>query len=132
MFTILLILTWSLRYPQKTGVKIKKGMRWNRKLRHLCTLVMGLPENSMRRLSTVFLVIKKNSFLILYFLLSRDYWILLIYPSYGSNSRKRYTLRLFSMCLERRVLEVALPGRKWNTYGTGFPGGPGVGGNYTN
>ena len=36
-------------------------------------------------------------------------------PSYGSNSRKRYTLRLLSMCLEDgEVLEVVLPGRGTN------------------
>ena len=33
-------------------------------------------------------------------------------PSYGSDFRKRYTLTLISVCLEKGgVLEVSLPGR---------------------
>ena len=38
-------------------------------------------------------------------------------PSYGSNSKKRCTLRLLSMCLEEGgVLEIVLPGSGQTTY----------------
>ena len=55
-------------------------------------------------------------------------------PSYGSKSKKMYTLTLLSMCLgEVEVLEVVLHGRWANDLSWGknyFPGGPGVSGNY--
>ena len=55
-------------------------------------------------------------------------------PSYGSKSKKMYTLRLLSMCPgEVEVLEVVLHGRRANDLSWGknyFPGRPGVDGNY--
>ena len=55
--------------------------------------------------------------------------------SYGSNSQKRYTLRLLLMCLEEeRVLQFFLSGRGANDLPWRrkcLPGGLGLGGNYT-
>ena len=55
LFTILSILMiWWFRYPRKR-VGNRKRVRWNRPLRYLCTLVLGLQENFMQSLS-VFLL----------------------------------------------------------------------------
>ena len=42
------------------------------------TSVLGFQENYVQTQSAVYLVIRKNNFCKLYFLLSRDYWISLI------------------------------------------------------
>ena len=54
-------------------------------------------------------------------------------PSYGSNSRKRYKLRLLSMGLEKEgVLKVVPPRRGQMAYfGEGFAWGQEVRGNNT-
>ena len=69
----------------------QKGMRWNR-LRYLCILCIGVSRkfyaNSVSFVKSLFSFIP---------------WLLTFpdLPSYNSNSRKRYTLRILSKCLGR-------------------------------
>ena len=73
-------------------------------MRHLVYFVLGFQENSMQKAVCflVILVIKG----ILKALFSFISWLLNFseLPNYGSNSRKRYTLRLLSKCLVRSSL----------------------------
>ena len=77
----------------------QKRMRWNRGLRH--HLYWGFKKILCKAclLFNCFLVIKG----ILKALFTFIPWLLNLsdLPNYGSNLRKRYTLRLFSKCLER-------------------------------
>ena len=75
----------------------QKRMGWNRGLRHLCILCIGASRKFFAKpvcFLIVFLVIKG----ILKALFSFIPWLLNFsdLPNYGSNSRKRYTLRLKS------------------------------------
>ena len=74
----------------------QKRMRYKRGLRHLCILCIEVSRKFY------FLVIKG----ILKALFSFIPWLLNFsdLPNYGSNSRKRYTLRLLSKCLVRSTL----------------------------
>ena len=77
-------------------------MRWNRGLRHLCILCIGVSRTFYAKaclLFNCFLVIKG----ILKALFSFIPWLLNFsdLPNSGSNSRKRYTLRLLPKCLVR-------------------------------
>ena len=91
----------------------QKRMRWNRGLRHLCILCIGVSRTFYAKaclLFNCFLVIKG----ILKALFSFIPWLLNFsdLPNYGSNSRKRYTLTLLSKCLVRSTLpliEVKVP-----------------------
>ena len=104
MFTILLVLTWGLRYFWKTG-NIKKSVRWNRGLRHF---YRGFEKITCKACLLFYfycpLVIKRIIRVLFAFipwsLNSSDL------PSYGSNSRKRYTIRLLSLCLGRSTLPL--------------------------
>ena len=83
----------------------QKRMRWNRGLRHLCILWIEVSRRFYAKpvcFLIVFLVIKG----ILKALFSFIPWLLNFshLPNYGSNSRKRYTLRLLSKCLVRSTL----------------------------
>ena len=78
----------------------QKRMRWNRGLRHLCILCIGVSRKFYLKaclLFNCFLVIKR----IVKVLFSFIPWLLNFtdLPNYGSNSRKIYTLRLLSKCL---------------------------------
>ena len=81
-------------------------MCWDRGLRHLCicTLYWGLKKILCKAclLLNCFLVIKE----ILKALFSFIPWLLNFsdLPNYGSNLRKRYTLRLLLKCLVRSTL----------------------------
>ena len=83
----------------------QKRMRWNRGLRHLCILWIEVSRRFYAKpvcFLIVFLVIKgilKALFSFIPWLLNFSYS-----PNYGSNSRKRYTLRLLSKCLVRSTL----------------------------
>ena len=97
----LLVLTWGLRYFWQKG-NIREKVRWNRGLSHPCTLCIGVSRKFYAKtvcFFIVFLLIKR----ILRALFSFIPWLLNFsdLPGYGSNSRKRYTLRLLSMCLRR-------------------------------
>ena len=89
---------------------------WNRGYRHLWTLVLEVEGNFMQGLFfTTFWVTKKIA---LKALLTCTFIRSLLnsfdLPSYSSESRKRYTLRLLLMCPE--VLEEGFscfPGRDW-------------------
>ena len=76
----------------------QKRMRWNRGFRYLCILYRGFKKVLCKAclLFNCFLVIKGILFL--------DYWTFSHLPNYGSNSSKRYTLRLLSKCLVRNTL----------------------------
>ena len=82
-----------------------KRMHWNRGLRHLCILCIGVSRKFYAKaclLFNCFLVIKeilKASFSFIPWLLNFSDLL-----NYGSNSRKRYTLRLLPKCLERSTL----------------------------
>ena len=83
----------------------QKRMRYNRGLRHLCILCIEVSRKFYAKpvcFLIVFLVIKG----ILKALFSFIPWLLNFsdLPNYGSNSRKRYTLRLLSKCLVRSTL----------------------------
>ena len=73
---------------------VRKRVRWNRGFRHLCRLRIGVLENSMQS-RTVFLLFFGN------IPNSKSSWLLNSCDllSYGSNLRKRYILRLLSMCV---------------------------------
>ena len=81
---------------------------WNRGLRHLCILCIGVSRKFYICKACLpfncFLVIKG----ILKALFSFIPWLLNFsdLPNYGSNSRKRYTLRLLSKCLGRSTLSL--------------------------
>ena len=82
----------------------QKRVHWNRGLRHLCILCIGASRKFSAKtlLFNCFLVIKG----ILKALFTFIPWLLNFsdLPNYGSNSRKRYTLRLLSKCLVRSTL----------------------------
>ena len=82
----------------------QKRMRYNRGLRHLYALHWGFKKIICKDCLpfNCFLVIKG----ILKALFSFILWLLNFsdLPNYGSNSRKRYTLRLLSKCLVRSIL----------------------------
>ena len=78
----------------------QKRMRYNRGLRHLCILCIEVSRKFYVKpvcFLIVFLVIKGILKALFYFIP----WLL---NFYGSNSRKRYTLRLLSKCLVRSTL----------------------------
>ena len=91
----------------------QKRMRYSRGLRHLCILciVLRFQENLFKvcLLLNYFLVIKG----ILKTLFSSIPWLLNFFdlPNYGSNSRKRYTIRLLSKCLVRSTLLPIIEGK---------------------
>ena len=83
----------------------QKRMRWNRGLRHLCILCIGVSRKFYAKVCLpfiCFLVIKG----ILKALFSFIPWLYNFsdLPNYGSNSRKRYKLRLLPKCLVRSTL----------------------------
>ena len=85
---------------EKKGTSEKDAL--NEGLRHLCILCIGVSRKFYAApvyFLIVFLVIKG----ILKALFSFFPWLLNLsdLPNYGSNSRKRYTLRLLSKCLGR-------------------------------
>ena len=83
----------------------QKRMCYNRGLRHLCILCIEVSRKFYVKpvcFLIVFLVIKgilKALFYFIPWLLNFSDW-----PNYGSNSRKRNTLRLLSKCLVRSTL----------------------------
>ena len=81
----------------------QKRMRWNRGWGNLYTLYWGFRKILCKvcLLFNCFLVIKG----ILKALFSFIPWLLNFsdLPNYGSNSRKRYTLKLLSKCLGRSI-----------------------------
>ena len=86
----------------------QKRMRWNRGLRHLCILCFGVSRKFCAK-PVCFLIVfwlKK----ILKALFSFIPWLLKFsdLPSYGSNLRKRYTLRLLSKGLGRSIPPIVL------------------------
>ena len=85
--------------------KHQKRMHWNRGLRDLCILCIGFSRKFYAKaclLFNCFLVTKR----ILKALFSFIPWLLNFsdLPNYGSNSRKRYILRLLLKCLVRSTL----------------------------
>ena len=98
----MLLLTWGLRHFWKR--EHQKRMRWYRGLRHLCILYVGASRKLYAKpvcFLVFFLVIKE----ILRVLFTFIPWLLSFYdlPGYGSNSSRRYTLRLLSKCLGRSI-----------------------------
>ena len=101
----------------------QKRMRWNRGLRHLCILCIEVSRKCYAKpvclLYNYFLVIEG----ILKAFFSFIPWLLHFsdLPNYGSNSRKRYALRLLPKCLVRNTLplEVKVPPTLW--YPLWFP-----------
>ena len=101
----------------------QKRMRWNRGLRHLCILCIEVSRKCYAKpvslLYNYFLVIEG----ILKAFFSFIPWLLHFsdLPNYGSNSRKRYALRLLSKCLVRNTLplEVKVSPTLW--YPLWFP-----------
>ena len=84
--------------------KHQKKMCWNRGLRHLSILCIGVSRKLYAKsvyFFNCFLVVKgiRKAF-------SFIPWLLNFFdlPNYGSNSRKRHTLRLLSKCLARSTL----------------------------
>ena len=96
----LLVLTWGLRYFWKRG-NIRKGCVEIEDWGTSVYFVLRFQENSMQSLP-YFLVTKG----ILKALFSFIPWLMNFsdLPNYGSNSWKRYTLRLLSKCLLRGTL----------------------------
>ena len=87
----------------------QRRMRWNRGLRHLYILCIGVSKKFYAKaclLFNCFLVIKG----ILKALFSFIPWLLNFsdLPNYGSKSRKRYTLRLLSKCLGRSIPSLSV------------------------
>ena len=84
----------------------QKRMRYNRGLRHLCILCSKVS----RKFCICKVCLPFNCFWvikgILKALFSFIHWLLNFsdLPNHGSNSRKRYTLRLLSKCLVRNTL----------------------------
>ena len=84
----------------------QKRMRWNRGLRHLCILCIEVS----RKFYICKACLPFNCFLVIKGILKALFffipWLLNFsdLPNYGSNSRKRYTLRLLSKCLVRSTL----------------------------
>ena len=100
----MLVLTWGLRHFWKRG-NIRKGSvkieDWDTPVYFL----LSSQENSMQSLSAFsFMLIKE----ILTALFSFIPWLLNFsdLSNYGSNSRKRYTVRLLSKCLVRNTLSL--------------------------
>ena len=93
----LLVLTWRLIYFWKRG-NIRKGCVGIEDWGIFVYFVLGLQENSMQKLSAFWFLFgyKRNSksFIYLHSLIIEFLW----FATYGSNSRKRYTLRLLSKC----------------------------------
>ena len=79
----------------------QKRMCYNRGLRHLCILCIEVSRKSCLPFNC-FLVIKGIPKALFSFIS----WLLNFsdLPNYGSNSRKRYTLRLLPKCLVRSTL----------------------------
>ena len=103
LFTIFLV----LRYFWKRG-NIKIRMCWNREMRHLC--ILGVSRKFYRKPVWFFIVFWQKK-IILKALFSFIPWLFNSSDllSYGSNSRKRCTLRILSICLGRSSLHI---GRK--------------------
>ena len=85
----------------------QKRMRWNRELRHLCILCIGVSRKFYAKPAWLlfiylFFVIKG----VLKTLFSFIPWLLdfSVLPNYCSNLRKRHTPGLFSKCLVRNTL----------------------------
>ena len=97
-----LILIWGLRYFWKRG-NIRKGCTEIEDWDTSVYFVLRFQENSMQSMSAFYLFFgyKRISkcFIFFQFLIIEFRWFV-----YGSNSRKRYTLRLFSKCLVRSTL----------------------------
>ena len=97
-----LILIWGLRYFWKRG-NIRKGCTEIEDWDTFVYFVLRFQENSMQSMSAFYLFFgyKRISkcFIFFQFLIIEFRWFV-----YGSNSRKRYTLRLFSKCLVRSTL----------------------------
>ena len=112
----LLVLTRGLRYFWKRG-NIRRGCVEIEDWATSLYFVLGFQENSMQKpvcFLIVFLVIKG----ILKALFSFIPWLLNFsdLPNYGSNLRKRYSLRLLSKCLVRSTLlptGVKVPPTLW-------------------
>ena len=84
----------------------QKGMRYNRGLRHLCILCIEASGKFYVKpvcLLFIYFLVIKGILKALFFFIP---WLLNFsdLPNYGSNSRKRYTLRLLSKCLVRSIL----------------------------
>ena len=85
-----------------------KRMRWNRELRHLCILCIGVSRKFYAKpvcfLIVFFFVVVIKGVLKTFF--SFIPWLLnfSVLPNYCSNLRKRYTLRLFSKCLVKSTI----------------------------
>ena len=106
-FTILLILTWELRYSFKKKCSRKWGLWfWKSGYKHLCTSVLGvevgLKEISCRACLLFYcffwwqnMALKNSLALFFHPLIINS----LDLPSYSSELRKRYILRVL-MCLE--------------------------------
>lgn len=115
-FTTLLILTWVVEiFLEKQGRQNKgDSLFWNRVLRYLLrSYITGWVK--FHTGSVLFLGDKRiNSFKKLSWSVppSLNYWILLICLASGSESRKRYPLRILYMCLKRIVLKGFAWGNK--------------------
>ena len=81
----------------------QKRMRYNRGLRHLCILCIEVSRKLyVKPVCFLFFGYKRNSksFIFYHSLIIEFLW----FDNYGSNSMKRYTLRLLSKCLVRSTL----------------------------
>ena len=100
---LFLVLTWGLRNFWKRG-NIRKGCVKIEDWGTSVYFILRFQENSMQILSlcNLFLVIKR----ILKALFSFIPWLLNLsdLPNFGSNSRKRYILRLLLKCLVKSTL----------------------------
>ena len=80
----------------------QKRMRYNRGLQHLCVLCIEVSRKFyVKPACLLFFGYKRNSksFIFFHSLIIEFLWF-----AYGSNSRKRYTLRLLSNCLVKSTL----------------------------
>ena len=105
----LLVLTWGLRYFWKRG-NIRKGCVEIEDWGTSVYFVWRFQENYMQSLSANKGILKALFSFIPWLLNFSDL------PNYGSNSRKRYTLRLLSKCLVRSTLlptGVKVPPTLW-------------------
>ena len=98
----LLFLTWGLRYFWKIG-NTRKRVCWNRGRKHLYTFCIGVSRKFHAK-PVCFFVIKRIPKALFFF----SPWLLNSsdLPSYGSNSRKRGTLKLLAMCLRRSIPRI--------------------------
>ena len=87
----------------------QKRMGWNRGMRHLCILCIGVSRKFYAK-PVCFLIVFWLKKKILKALFSFIPWLLNFsdLPSYGSNLRKRYTLRLLSKGLGRSIPPIVL------------------------